>query len=200
MKKSPFANPAVSVIVPVFNSAPFLDDCIRSLLGQTLRDIEIIFVDDLSTDESPAILSKYAALYPSIIKVIRLSEKGFQGGARNAGIRAARGTYLGFCDSDDLAHPDLYKTLLERITASQADLAVAQYAAVPEKCTLSDVQSLDLSPYVTWSPLLTRWDGLPLDDQARCDVIALEKGGLCVWLIKKVYYRGARHLDARMPL
>ena len=89
----------VSVVVPVYNVAKYLRQCMDSLVGQTLRDIEIICVDDGSTDGSGAILDEYAAK-DSRVKVIHQANVG-AGPARNAGLDAAAGKYLFFCDPDD---------------------------------------------------------------------------------------------------
>lgn len=89
----------VSVIVPVYNVEKYLRKCMDSLVGQTLRDIEVICVDDGSTDGSGAILDEYAAK-DSRVKVIHQANAG-AGPARNAGLDAAAGKYLFFCDPDD---------------------------------------------------------------------------------------------------
>ena len=92
--------PKISVIVPVFNMERYLRAALDSALAQTLREIEIICVDDGSTDESPAILAEYAARDPRV-RVITQENAGV-GPARNAGIRAARGEFVAFIDPDDL--------------------------------------------------------------------------------------------------
>ena len=94
------ANPVkVSVVVPVYNTAPYLEQCLDSIVGQSLADIEIICVDDGSTDESPAILESYAAK-DLRLKVIH-QQNQFAGTARNNGMAAARGEYIMFCIPDD---------------------------------------------------------------------------------------------------
>lgn len=102
--------PKISVIVPVFNMARYLRAALDSALAQTLREIEIICVDDGSTDSSPAVLAEYAAR-DSRVRVITQENAGV-GPARNAGIRAARGEFVAFLDPDDLL-PDAetYETL-----------------------------------------------------------------------------------------
>ena len=92
--------PAVSVIVPVYNTEKYLEECIRSLTEQTLSSLELIFVDDGSTDASPKILERYRARDPEHIRVITQKNAG-QGKARNVGLAAATGEYVGFVDSDD---------------------------------------------------------------------------------------------------
>lgn len=97
--KNSAAQPLVSVIVPVFNAERFLRECLDSVLAQTLREIEVICVNDGSTDASPQILAEYAAR-DSRVRVTNL-ENGGVGNARNVGMRAARGEFLSFLDSDD---------------------------------------------------------------------------------------------------
>ena len=104
-------NPKVSVIVPVYGAEAFLPTCISSLRAQTLRDIELIFVCDGSPDHSLAILRKVETL-DSRIRVIAFEENQGVSAARNAGLDAARGDYIGFCDGDDWAEPQMYETLL----------------------------------------------------------------------------------------
>ena len=96
--------PVVSVIIPVYNTGSYLRDCLDSIVGQTLTDIEILCVDDGSTDDSPAILREYAAGDPRVKIISR--ENGGLSLARNTGIRAASGKYIYFMDSDDLLDAD----------------------------------------------------------------------------------------------
>ncbi|MDG0794099.1 glycosyltransferase [Cohnella ginsengisoli] len=120
--------PAVSIIVPVYNVAGYLPRCLDSLVGQTLSDIEIILVDDGSTDRSPDILARYAEA-DSRIRVIRQANQG-QGGARNTGLDAASGTYVGFVDADDWADPAMFETLYGRALATGADICACDYNTV----------------------------------------------------------------------
>lgn len=96
----------LSVIVPVYNTAPFLSGCLDSLLGQTYRNLEIICVNDGSTDASAAILDAYAAK-DSRIKVIHQENAGVSA-ARNRGIDVAKGDLITFVDGDDWLEPDAY--------------------------------------------------------------------------------------------
>ena len=89
----------VSVIVPVYNVEPYLEECLRSLLGQTLTDIEIICVNDGSTDNSGKILEKYRQNDDRII--IAWQKNSGLSAARNRGLDIAKGKYIYFCDSDD---------------------------------------------------------------------------------------------------
>lgn len=102
--------PKVSIIVPVYNSAQYLPDCLNSLLAQELPSFEVICVDDGSTDASPRILAEYASRYPQI-RVIRQENAGVSA-ARNHGLALARGTYVYFCDSDDCLLAGILKQAL----------------------------------------------------------------------------------------
>ncbi|WP_352403062.1 glycosyltransferase family 2 protein [Pyramidobacter sp.] len=92
--------PKVSVIVPVFNTAPYLRQCLDSLTGQTLRDIEIICVDDGSTDESPDILREYEARKPHLKALFHECNRGLAQ-TRKTGAACSNGDYVMFLDSDD---------------------------------------------------------------------------------------------------
>lgn len=100
----------LSIIVPVYNMAADnkLRFCLDSLANQTISDYEIIAVDDASTDASLDILHEYESRYPWKFKVVQSYENIKQGGARNKGIAAARGKWLGFVDADDWIAPDMY--------------------------------------------------------------------------------------------
>jgi glycosyltransferase involved in cell wall biosynthesis len=101
--------PEVSVIMPLYNAGASLDRAVRSVLAQTLSDLELILVDDGSDDDSLALCETWAGR-DRRVRVLR-RERGGPGLARNAGIAAAAGTYIGFADSDDYALPDLYRLL-----------------------------------------------------------------------------------------
>ena len=99
----------ISVVVPVYNTKEYLEECLDSLIAQTLDDIEIIIVNDGSTDGSADICKKYAKKYNNI-KYISQKNQG-QSAARNAGVRVAKGEYVGFVDSDDHIKDDMYEFL-----------------------------------------------------------------------------------------
>lgn len=101
----------VSIIVPVYNSESYLRDCLDSLVNQTLKDIEIIIVDDASTDKSMSIIAEYKRKYPNIIKVFKNAQNKGQGASRNIGLSLAIGEYIGFLDSDDYVSPTMYEEL-----------------------------------------------------------------------------------------
>lgn len=119
--------PCVSVIVPVYNSESTLKECIGNLVGQTLENIEIIFVDDCSSDDSPVILKRCLESYPDKVRVITLSENRGPGGARNEGIKAAAGQYIGFADSDDIVDITMYEKMYRHAVTNGYDIVDAGY-------------------------------------------------------------------------
>lgn len=114
----------ISVIVPVFNAERYLAECIESLLAQTLREIEIICVDDMSTDASKSLLLEYQKR-DARIRILEHKEKT-EGAAqaRNMGISAAKGTYLVIVDADDFFEPDMLEKSYEKIESTQADIVM----------------------------------------------------------------------------
>ena len=118
--------PKVSVIIPVYNTAPYLRRCLDGVSGQTLRDIEIICVNDASTDASPAILQEYAA-GDMRVKYIDFAENKGVSAARNAAIDAACGEYIGFVDSDDYPDCTFYEQLYVAAKKADADVAKGNY-------------------------------------------------------------------------
>lgn len=106
----------ISIIVPVYKAEPYLDECVGSLVNQTYKNIEIILVDDGSPDHCPAICDAWAAK-DNRIRVIHKMNGG-SSSARNVGIDNARGSYIGFVDSDDFFDARMYEKLHEGITRS----------------------------------------------------------------------------------
>lgn len=114
--------PKVSVIIPVYNVEEYLPECLDSVVNQTLKDIEIICVDDGSTDNSLEILKEYAKKDPRI-KVLTQKNQG-AGAARNKGLKVAEGEYLYFIDGDDYIEPEALKKVYDRITETNAEICV----------------------------------------------------------------------------
>lgn len=115
-------NPKVSVIIPIYNASEFLEECINSILQQSLKEIEVICVDDGSSDNSLEILKKYAQ-NDCRVKILSQSNQG-AGAARNNGMSNARGEYLSFLDSDDFFDVDMLKDAYEAAHNSNADVCV----------------------------------------------------------------------------
>lgn len=114
--------PEISIIVPVYNAASFLEECLDSIVNQTIKNIEIILVDDGSTDDSLDICKRFAQ-HDSRIRVITQENSG-AGVARNVGIDAAQGTYLMFLDSDDFFELDMCDSVLCQARECDADLVL----------------------------------------------------------------------------
>ena len=123
--------PIVSVIVPVYNVEPYLPSCLDSLIHQTLQDIEIICVNDGSSDNSLAILKAYASL-DSRLRVIHQSNKGLSA-ARNTGMKQARGEYITFVDSDDVLHSQALSVSLALACQHKADLVSFPFQGFTDK-------------------------------------------------------------------
>ena len=111
----------ISVIVPVYKVEKYLKRCVDSILAQTYPCLEVILVDDGSPDGCPAICDEYAR-EDRRVRVIH-KENGGLSDARNAGIDAAKGKFLGFVDSDDYVHPRFYELLLQALKGEGADIA-----------------------------------------------------------------------------
>lgn len=118
--------PAVSVIIPVYNVEEYLRECLDSAVNQTLKNIEVVCVDDGSSDHSADIVREYAAKYPNV-KLIQ-KENGGVSSARNAGLDAATGEYIYFLDSDDYIDTDMFETVYAKVT--QEDLDILCFDAV----------------------------------------------------------------------
>ena len=112
---------SLSVIVPVHNAEPYIERCINSLLDQGVENLEIICVENGSTDESIRVLRGYESLHPEIIRVFSLTESGASE-ARNYGIEHSTGDVLAFCDIDDYVIPKAYGYLLDKYWRDDIDL------------------------------------------------------------------------------
>lgn len=117
--------PKISIIVPIYKVEPYLRRCVDSILNQTFTDFECILVDDGSPDNCPQICDEYAKK-DTRIKVIHKANGGLSD-ARNAGIDIAQGEYLGFVDSDDWIHPQMYEILYKGIVENNVKLSVCAY-------------------------------------------------------------------------
>ena len=121
--------PIVTVVVPVYKVEKFLERCVTSLKNQSLRDIEIILVDDGSPDTCPAMCDAFA-MQDVRIRVIHKKNGGLSS-ARNAGLKAAGGKYVGFVDSDDDVEPDMYEKMLAVIESENVDFVMSDYLRIP---------------------------------------------------------------------
>ena len=119
-------NPKVSIIVPVYNVEKYLDQCVQSLVNQTLKEIEIILVDDESPDHCGALCDEYARK-DSRIKVVHKKNGGL-GFARNSGLEEAIGEFVAFVDSDDFVDLTMYETLYKKIVEDNLDTCYSGFA------------------------------------------------------------------------
>lgn len=106
----------ISVIIPVYNAENYIVECARSLLGQTYRNIEFIFIDDCSTDSSFKKLEMVVGEYPGLnVRIVRHSENKGAAASRNDGLSLATGDYIGFVDADDWIEPEMYERMCREI-------------------------------------------------------------------------------------
>lgn len=136
----------LSVVVPVYNMAAEdkLKHCLDSLIAQTISDYEIIAVDDCSTDDSYKIMQEYEKAYPGKFIAIHSEVNKHQGGAKNIGIKAAKGDWLGFVDADDWIAPDMYEQLINRANETGADMVGCDYCLV-DNYTFEPTESISNS-------------------------------------------------------
>ena len=116
----------VSIIVPAYNVAEYIESCLNSLLAQTHEKIEVVVVDDGSSDETAAVCAA-AARRDARVRIIAQPNAGVSA-ARNRGVQEARGKYVCFVDSDDAVHPDMVARLLAALSTAGAEIACAGYA------------------------------------------------------------------------
>lgn len=121
----------ISVIIPVYNAGKFLGECIDSILNQTKENIEIVIVNDGSTDESASIIDRYTANHTNI-KAITQKNSGV-GRARAVGYQNARGRYIGWIDADDIAKPEMFEKLYSLALRENADFVYCDYEFFPQK-------------------------------------------------------------------
>src|SRR5690554_2626737 len=118
-------NGLLSIIVPVYNMEQYIEKCIMSIFLQTYKNIEIILIDDGSTDNSGNLCDKYSVIDPRV-KVIH-KENGGLSSARNAGLEVAMGEYIGFVDPDDWIEPTMYETMYSNIKKNKSEICICNY-------------------------------------------------------------------------
>lgn len=164
--------PELSIIVPIYKVEKYLDECIQSILGQTFTDLELILVDDGSPDACPQMCDA-AAEQDSRVRVIHQKNGGLSA-ARNTGIEAARGNWLGFVDSDDFVAPDMYEKLYHAAVSANADCAMCSVQLIHEDGSRMDTPPQwkvygggytgeDILKTITWqnnAPYLVAWNKL----------------------------------------
>ena len=156
----------VSIIVPIYNVEKYIDKCLKSLTHQTLDDIEIIIVNDGSSDNSQKIIDKYSKKYKNI-KAYKKKNGGLSS-ARNYGLKHAKGEYIGFVDGDDYIEPDMYKKMYTKAITDNLDVVVCDtvnvypndkevYIKSNLKFSDSDIKNYIISPPMACSRLYKRY-------------------------------------------
>ena len=153
----------VSIIVPAYNVENYIEKCLESLVNQTLKEIEIIIVNDGSTDGTKQKIEKFLLAYPEKIKYLEKINGGLSS-ARNYGIPSATGKYIGFVDSDDYVELDMYEKMYEKAEREQADLVECDFIwEYPNKQKVdtgkiyhSKKDALMYARVVAWNKLIKR--------------------------------------------
>lgn len=147
-------NKKISVIVPIYNGEKFLKRCVDSIINQTYSDLEIVLVDDGSTDSSGQICDEYAQLDSRIIVIHK--ENGGLSDARNKALDIISGEYVAFVDCDDYIAFDMYEKMFKRLCKDKSDMVFCNYYRLDEK-DVSDCESYRLTPFINVSDqVLTR--------------------------------------------
>ena len=123
-------NELISIIVPVYAVEKYLERCVKSILNQTYKNIELILVDYGSPDHCPVMCDEYALRDPRITVIHK--ENGGLSDARNAGLAIAKGSYIGFVDSDDFIKPTMFQKLYEAMKYANADMSICMFDYVDE--------------------------------------------------------------------
>ena len=207
MEEEVFMVVHVSVIVPVYNTERYLQRCLDSLVHQTLEELEIILVDDGSTDNSLQIMKEYEAKYQDRVKVYT-KENGGQGSARNIGILRSQGDYIGFVDSDDYVDLTMFASMYQVAKLGQNDLVECNYYYLCEEGKrtkeyktrgdirqFKDQKDMFINPQVSPCNKLYRREVLMQADVNFPEGIIYEDTGFYIKtipFIKKEYYRKER--------
>ena len=155
-------NPLVSVIIPVYNMQDFLRECLNSVVHQSYSNLEILLIDDGSIDASGEICDEYARS-DARVRVIHKSNGG-QASARNAALELARGEFLTFVDSDDVADVDLVRTLLNLIKTFGVKIAMCGYKAFENSAQIAEIRAHEAKFKETESEILSRGQGTSSDE------------------------------------
>ena len=143
----------ISIIVPVYNTEKYLRNCLDSLVNQTLKDIEIVAVNDGSTDGSRDILYEYASNFSDKFQVVH-KKNGGQASARNLALGLCRGEYIGFLDSDDFVRPEMFEKMYSKAIETNADYVACGYTDI----TYENDKEIVLQEYVASKPAYQKKD------------------------------------------
>ena len=153
----------LSLIIPVYNVEKYLERCLESVVNQTFKDIEIIIVNDGSTDNSKSIIEKYLKQYPEKIKYYE-KENGGLSSARNYGLKYATGEYVAFLDSDDYVEPTMYEEMYNTAKKENSDMVECDFMwEYPDKI-VHDIgsfyegkkETIEKARVVAWNKLIKR--------------------------------------------
>lgn len=169
--------PCISVIIPVYNAEKYLRECLDSVCDQTFQEIEIICVNDGSTDKSLEILTEYKEK-DNRIQIVNQSNAG-AGAARNKGIEIAQGEYLAFIDADDFWKPRLLETAYCKIKSTYADLCLFTFAVYNEQTGI-----ISKTHYMSWLPVKKVFR--PMDYRDRLFQMAAPGPGFCLYRRKLI--------------
>lgn len=186
----------ISIIVPVYNVEAYIEKCITSLIGQTYSNLEILLVDDGSTDDSGQICDRYAEKDERICVLHK--DNGGLSDARNYGIDRAKGDLLAFVDGDDWIHPQMYELMLDILEAKNADIVTCGFEQRDEgfanrRYTLEQLEITVLSGAEAlsdlWTPSVVAWN--KLYQKKIFDQIRYPKGKLHEdeYVIHKIFYQ-----------
>lgn len=168
---------AISIIIPAYNTAAYMDKCLASVSAQSITDLEIIVVNDGSSDATPLLCNAWAEKDPRI-RVIHTENKGVAE-ARNTGLREARADFVGFVDSDDWIEPDMYETLYASIQHQHADISICS--------VLNEASNGRLRHYQSYEKKERIWE----DEQALHELLRGKhlKSYLCNMLFRKSLFK-----------
>lgn len=186
-EEAPVKRELITVVMPIYNVENYLERSVGSLLNQTYDNLEIILVDDGSTDRSPAICDAFAKKD----KRVRVVHKpnGGSSSARNAGITIAKGDYIGFCDSDDYVEPDMYENLLQ-IFRKYKDAKIAQVMTN----ILREDGSLEQGPYKDSGNV----NYLSRDEMFKLLMLHVGDSSYCTKLIDASYMKQFRFVEGKL--
>lgn len=180
--------PAVSVIIPMYNSARYIGSCIQSVLGQTFGEFEIICVDDCSTDDTVKIVAEMAQRDGRIRLVRHAQNSGAASEPRNTGLRMSRGKYIGFLDSDDMYTPTALAELVSIAEQWRADVVHTEQVLFPEN------QTIDVTPQTRFTTFSKETGGFSKEPVLETDNLAERVQMFCRsrlfgWVHNKLYRR-----------
>jgi glycosyltransferase involved in cell wall biosynthesis len=200
--------PVISIIIPVWNAEPYLRRCLDSVVNQTLHDIEIICVNDASTDNSLSILNEYAAK-DSRMRVVSLEKRSGESVARNTGLSMVQGEYIGSVDSDDAVDFDFYEKLYVKAQETRADIVKGnrlqtEYNGTTRELNINDEVRKD-KIYFSWqwwtaiyknTLIIENNINFPPELILNGDIVFLTKAVICaknVETVDTVFYNYYRH-------